>query len=104
MVLTKPPVVLEGHHIPLQYMMDASRTSHIKEAQATLSTILKISDLLNTGLNAEALTLCVRLCEMGVNPERLASLVKDLQNEIAEYQNQIESISGSSKNVRSDDH
>ncbi|KAH1026411.1 hypothetical protein HUJ05_000083 [Dendroctonus ponderosae] len=84
--------------------MDASRTSHIKEAQATLSTILKISDLLNTGLNAEALTLCVRLCEMGVNPERLASLVKDLQNEIAEYQNQIESISGSSKNVRSDDH
>ncbi|KAH1019225.1 hypothetical protein HUJ04_009073 [Dendroctonus ponderosae] len=84
--------------------MDASRTSHIKEAQATLSTILKISDLLNTGLNAEALTLCVRLCEMGVNPERLASLVKDLQNEIAEYQNQIESISGSSKNARSGDH
>lgn len=82
--------------------MDANRTSHIKEAQATLSTILKISDLLNTGLNAEALTLSVRLCEMGVNPERLASLVKDLQNEITEYQNQIESISGSSKNARSD--
>ncbi|KAL1505826.1 hypothetical protein ABEB36_005298 [Hypothenemus hampei] len=66
--------------------MDSSRTHHIKEAQSTLATIQNISQLLNTGLSPEALTICVRLCEVGVNPEVLASLVRELQEEVREYQ------------------
>lgn len=83
--------------------MDSSRTTHIKEAQSTLATIQEISELLNTGLSPEALTICVRLCEVGVNPEILASLVRDLQQEVREYQNQVQlSKSNSAKSIRSE--
>ncbi|KAF7285406.1 hypothetical protein GWI33_010657 [Rhynchophorus ferrugineus] len=40
--------------------MDAGRSNHIKEAQTTLASIQEISQLLNTGLSPEALTICVR--------------------------------------------
>lgn len=66
--------------------MDAGRSNHIKEAQTTLASIQEISQLLNTGLSPEALTICVRLCEAGISPEVLAALVRDLQKEVREYQ------------------
>ena len=42
-----------------------------------------ISRLLNTGLDAETLAICVRLCEAGVNPEALAKVIQDLRRETA---------------------
>ncbi|XP_066141349.1 mitotic-spindle organizing protein 1 isoform X2 [Euwallacea fornicatus] len=82
--------------------MDSSRATYIKEAQSTLTTVQQISELLNTGLSPEALTICVRLCEDGINPEVLASLVADLQREIQEYQNEIHNKpSNISKNIQS---
>ncbi|KAH9366804.1 hypothetical protein HPB48_022103 [Haemaphysalis longicornis] len=38
-----------------------------------------MSQLLNTGLDAYSLALCIRLCESGTNPEALAGLIKDLR-------------------------
>uniref|UniRef100_A0A4W3III3 Mitotic spindle organizing protein 1 n=1 Tax=Callorhinchus milii TaxID=7868 RepID=A0A4W3III3_CALMI len=38
-----------------------------------------ISRLLNTGLDMESLSICVRLCEQGINPEALASVIKELR-------------------------
>ena len=39
----------------------------------------EIARVLGCELSAEALALCVRLCEAGVNPEALAAVVCDLQ-------------------------
>ena len=38
-------------------------SSRIIEARETFPTLLEISRLLNTGLDAETLAICVRLCE-----------------------------------------
>ena len=50
-------------------------------ARESLDTLLEISNLLNTGLDAESLQICVKLCEAGVNPEALAAVVKELRRE-----------------------
>ncbi|KAL1430196.1 hypothetical protein MTO96_015312 [Rhipicephalus appendiculatus] len=42
----------------------------------TFDVLLEMSQLLNTGLDAQSLALCVKLCESGVNPEALACLIK----------------------------
>lgn len=44
----------------------------------------EISDLLNTGLDAETLRICVQLLEAGVNPEALAAVVLEIKREAAE--------------------
>lgn len=41
--------------------------------------LLEISKLLNTGLDMESLSICVRLCEQGINPEALSSVIKELR-------------------------
>ncbi|XP_047007094.1 mitotic-spindle organizing protein 1 isoform X1 [Ictalurus punctatus] len=43
------------------------------------SVLLEISRLLNTGLDMESLSICVRLCEQGINPEALSSVIKELR-------------------------
>lgn len=59
----------------------------INTARKTFQALLKISRLLNTGLNAEELSYCVRLCENGVNPQALATVVKELQREVRALNN-----------------
>lgn len=44
---------------------------------------MDISNLLNTGLDSETLVLCVKLCEAGVDPEALASVIRELRREAA---------------------
>lgn len=43
------------------------------------SVLLEISRILNTGLDMETLSICVRLCEQGINPEALSSVIKELR-------------------------
>ena len=43
--------------------------------------LMEGSRLLNTGLDAETLAICVRLCEEGVNPEALALVIQELRRE-----------------------
>lgn len=40
---------------------------------------MEISRLLNTGLDAETLSICVRLCEQGINPEALSAVIRELR-------------------------
>ncbi|XP_078669674.1 mitotic-spindle organizing protein 1-like isoform X1 [Branchiostoma floridae x Branchiostoma belcheri] len=47
------------------------------------TALQEISRLLNTGLDSETLSICVRLIEQGVNPEALASVIKELRRETA---------------------
>ncbi|XP_008054155.1 mitotic-spindle organizing protein 1 [Carlito syrichta] len=45
----------------------------------TYNVLLEISRILNTGLDMETLSICVRLCEQGINPEALSSVIKELR-------------------------
>jgi len=50
----------------------------IADKTEALNIICQISELLNTGLSRDKLSICVRLIEAGVNPDALAVVVKDL--------------------------
>jgi mitotic-spindle organizing protein 1 len=58
-----------------------SAGSQILEAKETFANLLELSKLLNTGLDADSLALCVRLCERGAHPEALATVVRELRRE-----------------------
>ncbi|KAJ7066710.1 mitotic-spindle organizing gamma-tubulin ring associated-domain-containing protein [Mycena amicta] len=55
---------------------DADR---ISSAQQTLDILHEMSQLLNTQLDKETLTTCVRMIESGVNPEALAAVIQELR-------------------------
>ncbi|KAF2903858.1 hypothetical protein ILUMI_02317 [Ignelater luminosus] len=57
--------------------------AQISEAREVFQTLLEMSSLLCTGLDPETLTICVRLCEAGVNPEALATVVRELRKEVS---------------------
>ncbi|CAG7851578.1 SubName: Full=Uncharacterized protein {ECO:0000313/EMBL:CCA72679.1} [Serendipita indica DSM 11827] len=59
---------------------DMNRTS---SAQETLDVLHDISQLLNTQLDRETLATCVSMIESGVNPEALATVIKELRRENA---------------------
>ncbi|XP_055492678.1 mitotic-spindle organizing protein 1 isoform X1 [Leucoraja erinacea] len=54
-------------------------TSVKRLTRLLMEVLLEISRLLNTGLDMESLSICVRLCEQGINPEALASVIKELR-------------------------
>lgn len=45
------------------------------------TALFELSNLLDTGLDREALAILVELCESGVNPEALAKVVIELRRE-----------------------
>ncbi|XP_023653287.1 mitotic-spindle organizing protein 1 [Brienomyrus brachyistius] len=57
-------------------MASAANLNAVRE---TMDVLLEISKLLNTGLDMESLSICVRLCEQGINPEALSSVIKELR-------------------------
>ncbi|EYE92515.1 mitotic-spindle organizing protein 1 [Aspergillus ruber CBS 135680] len=52
-------------------------------AREVIDILHEISTLLNTHLDRTELSLCVSLIENGVNPEALATVIKDLRREAA---------------------
>ena len=62
-------------------MSDKLDRSKIPAARETIDTLMEISNLMNTGLDAESLAICIKLCEAGVNPEALAAVIKELRRE-----------------------
>ncbi|KTW29718.1 mitotic-spindle organizing protein 1 [Pneumocystis carinii B80] len=50
-----------------------------ESARETIDILYEISVILNTGLDKNCLSLCVSLCENGVNPEALANVIKELR-------------------------
>jgi len=64
-----------------QQNSQSSSGSQLLEAKETFATLLELSKLLNTGLDADTLALCVRLCERGAHPEALATVVRELRRE-----------------------
>ncbi|KAJ1970778.1 Mitotic-spindle organizing protein 1 [Dimargaris xerosporica] len=60
--------------------MDQPLPDQTLRSRETVDTLCDIAQLLGTGLDRELLVLCVKLCEMGANPEALASVVQELQH------------------------
>lgn len=52
-----------------------------EESREAMRIIQEMSSILNTGLDAESLAICLRLCENGANPQTLASLIKGWRQE-----------------------
>ncbi|KAJ3352242.1 hypothetical protein GGF32_003847 [Allomyces javanicus] len=46
-----------------------------------MDALFEIAGLLNTGLDRQTLSICLALCEAGVNPEALAAVIKELRAE-----------------------
>ncbi|KAF9091096.1 Mitotic-spindle organizing protein 1 [Mortierella sp. AD031] len=67
-------------------MQDSSREQQRQqqqEARQAMDILTEMSSILNTGLDRETLSVCVSLCESGVNPEALAAVIKELRRESA---------------------
>lgn len=54
-----------------------------QKATEALDILFEISNILDTGLDKETLSILVGLCESGINPEALAAVVKELRRETA---------------------
>ncbi|XP_065880606.1 mitotic-spindle organizing protein 1A-like [Euphorbia lathyris] len=50
-------------------------------ARNSLDLAFYMSNILETGLDRHTLSLLVALCELGLNPEALAALVKEVRRE-----------------------
>ena len=53
----------------------------MKRETTCIHKLQEISHLLNTGLDSDCLAICVKLCENGVNPEALATVVRELRKQ-----------------------
>ncbi|KAM6178202.1 mitotic-spindle organizing protein 1 [Rhynchocyon petersi] len=57
----------------------AGAVANMNAVRETMDILLEISRILNTGLDMETLSICVRLCEQGINPEALSLVIKELR-------------------------
>ncbi|KAF8403675.1 hypothetical protein HHK36_011779 [Tetracentron sinense] len=55
---------------------EAART-----ARDSLDLAFHMSNILDTGLDRHTLSILIALCDMGLNPETLAALVKELRRD-----------------------
>lgn len=67
---------------PRRASMPEPVNHQVNAARKTFQTLYQISKLLNTNLDPTTLSICIRLCENGVNPHALATVVKELQREV----------------------
>lgn len=59
--------------------MTSEKNAQLGQARETFQMLYQISQLLCTGLDADTLTTCIRLCELGVDPEILAHVIKEIR-------------------------
>lgn len=60
----------------------------IHQSQELMTQLSNLSKMLNTGLTEEQLSICVQLCEAGVNPQALAEIVKQIRSQVDELKTQ----------------
>lgn len=69
----------------------------VAEARECLHILQEISDMLNTQLDPETLSTCIRLIQCGANPEALAKVVTEIKRSVAEVKKNEEEETGNSK-------
>ncbi|KAM1309774.1 hypothetical protein ACFX13_006584 [Malus domestica] len=53
-----------------------------KIARESLELAFQMSNILDTGLDHHTLSILIALCDLGLNPEALAAVVKELRREV----------------------
>ena len=66
---------------------EASRT-----ARESLDLAFGMSNILDTGLDRHTLSVLIALCDLGINPEALAAVVKELQKEPSSFGGRTPSV------------
>lgn len=56
--------------------------NHIEDAKETLEILYETSELLNCNLDKHTISIIVSLIENGANPIAVASILKELKNEM----------------------
>ncbi|PNH00843.1 Mitotic-spindle organizing protein 1B [Tetrabaena socialis] len=81
--------------------MEAGRTSYkaggskqdaIEVPHRAFEAALELSQILDTGLDKETLSVLLELLDCGVNPEALATVVRELRREATEYAAAVERV------------
>ncbi|XP_050238931.1 mitotic-spindle organizing protein 1A-like [Mercurialis annua] len=54
-----------------------------RSARESLDLAYQMSNILDTGLDRHTLSVLIGLCDLGLNPEALATVVKELRQEAA---------------------
>lgn len=52
-------------------------------ARESLELVFRMSNILETGLDRHTLSVLIALCDLGLNPEALAAVVKELRRDSA---------------------
>ncbi|KAI6249615.1 Mitotic-spindle organizing protein 1 [Erysiphe necator] len=58
-----------------------SKEANKVQARQVINIFHEISTLLNAGLDQQTLSICISLIENGVNPEALASVIRELRKD-----------------------
>ncbi|PRQ55948.1 putative mitotic-spindle organizing protein [Rosa chinensis] len=53
-----------------------------KTARESLDLAFQMSNILDTGLDRHTLSILIALCDLGLNAESLAAVVKELRNDL----------------------
>ncbi|KAI1008169.1 hypothetical protein K3495_g70 [Podosphaera aphanis] len=61
------------------------------QARQVIDVFHEIATLLNANLDRQTLSICISLIENGVNPEALASVIKELRKDADEVRRNIKS-------------
>ncbi|KAB0404178.1 hypothetical protein E2I00_008413 [Balaenoptera physalus] len=69
----------KGQELQRTYLVVCKNRKPPRGTPERFRVLLEISRILNTGLDMETLSICVRLCEQGINPEALSSVIKELR-------------------------
>ncbi|GFZ43918.1 Mitotic-spindle organizing protein 1 [Saitozyma sp. JCM 24511] len=64
-------------------MASTQDEARLQNARETIDSLHDLSQLLETGLDKQALSICVGMIEQGANPDTLAAVVKELRREAA---------------------
>ncbi|KAK1597599.1 mitotic-spindle organizing gamma-tubulin ring associated-domain-containing protein [Colletotrichum navitas] len=89
---TIPNATPKLNHKNHPYEMPADdRSGKQAAAQQAVDILHEISTILNCHLDRRTLSICISMIENGVNPEALASVVKELRKESQEVDAQIAS-------------
>ncbi|KAJ8101911.1 mitotic-spindle organizing gamma-tubulin ring associated-domain-containing protein [Lipomyces tetrasporus] len=71
---------LASESTPLKFFSSRNSRSKSISAQDDIDLLYEISLLLDTGVDKDAISLCLKLCDNGVNPEALANTIRDLKD------------------------
>ncbi|XP_010276223.1 PREDICTED: mitotic-spindle organizing protein 1A-like [Nelumbo nucifera] len=65
-----------------------------QRAQESVDLAFHMSNILDTGFDRYTLSILINLCDLGLNPEALAAVVKDLQRELSSSSTGLVPIKG----------